>query len=36
MICFTLRTWFGILKQNEGGIQDCKDEGIEETYMGDL
>ena len=35
-ICFTLRPRFGILKQNEGDIQDWKDEGIEETYMGDF
>ena len=35
-ICFTLRQWFGILKQNDGEIQDWKDEGSEETYMGDL
>ena len=36
MICFNLRLRFGILKQNAGESQDWKDEGIEETYMGDL
>ena len=35
-ICFILRPRFGILKQNDSEIQDWKDEGIEETYMGDL